>query len=240
MKGNMQWIAGLVLLLAAGAAGWWFGTRTFSDVSGSTSESASSTENHATSGAGDVSPAPRYAAARVYGSPRYLTDFALHDAQGKPFGRARLLGEWHLVFFGFTSCPDICPTTMATLGALHQQLSEAGGSVPATLFVSVDPERDDGEVMANYASGFHSSFKAATGPHPQLQALTLQMGAPYMNNRPPPDAHAGHGDHAAPQVDHSAAVFLIDDQARLIASFPPPLRVSAMAEDIRRIIDERG
>lgn len=142
--------------------------------------------------------------------PRPLTGFALHDTRNQPFNLARLRGHWSFLFFGYTHCTDVCPTTLATFKQLH---SLAGGVSHGVqyVFVSVDPQRDSAGVLARYVGRFDPEFIGATGNDAELSALTRQMGVYYKRHAP------GRGGNY--EVDHTSVIFLIDPQARLCALF---------------------
>jgi protein SCO1/2 len=158
-----------------------------------------------------------------YPEPRDFGSFQLLDASGAQFGPERWQGQWRLVFFGFTFCPDICPTTMTMLGQLRKQLPE--GQRPIVTFVSVDPERDTPERIGDYARYFDPSFEAATGSPDLLEDLTRRMGIVFHIE----DHEAGDMDYA---VDHSAAILLLNPSGRIHAVFTAPHDPEAMARDI--------
>lgn len=152
--------------------------------------------------------------------PRALGDFALIGADGRALGRSDFEGRWSLVFTGFTHCPDLCPTTLALLAGLRARLPDGG---PRMLFVSVDPERDTPGRIASYLSHFGSGLAGATGTAAEIEAFTRQLGLAQVRN-PGTD-----GDYT---VDHSAALILIDPQARIAGYFMPPHDAGALAADL--------
>jgi protein SCO1/2 len=159
----------------------------------------------------------------VLPSPRPLQPFALTGSDGKPFTLDNLKQNWHFLAIGYTHCPDVCPTTMATFDAIAKQTGSSSDK-PGFVFVSVDPERDTPEKLRQYAGYFNPEFLAATGPHPALKGLTGQLGILY--------AKADNQETAMGYlVDHSASILLIDPQGRLSAIFSPPHDPAAMAED---------
>ncbi len=162
---------------------------------------------------------------------RSLTPFSLTDMNGKPFDLQRLQGKWSFIFFGYTHCPDICPTTLSTLKGSARQLQQSEGNYQGVqfVFISVDPKRDSLEQLKEYVGYFHPDFLAATGDKAQIDALARQVGAIYMFD----------GDTASEDyiVNHSASIVLIDPQARWVARFNPPHRAAAIADDFRRIRD---
>ncbi len=183
----------------------------------------------------DVAPAPPLVSVPV-NPPRRLTDFALLDHHGAPFGRARLEGAWHLMFFGFTRCPDICPPTLAQLGAVQRAIKANEAAPPRVIFVTVDPDYDTPETMALYLANFRLDADGVTGERPQLEALALQLGIYHRaETNPPQDAppahdHGAHSQGAAVTIDHSGQVLLIDPAARLTAILPQPLDPKALAD----------
>lgn len=169
-------------------------------------------------------------AALLLHQPRSLPDFALVDGDGKPYTNARFAGHWTFLYFGYTHCPDACPTTLASLA---QSMHELGGTAhPQVVFISVDPKRDDAKLLKGYAAYFDPAFLAATGSEDQLQTLTQPLGVAYTYG--PADKTGNYS------VDHSVAVFLIDPQGRETAVFSPPLEPKRMAADYRAILAYYG
>jgi protein SCO1 len=124
-------------------------------------------------------------AAQLFPTPRPGGRFRTDTATGEHFSRANLEGQWNLLFFGFTNCPDVCPDTLAMLAQSMRQLELMRRDVkPQVVFVSVDPERDQGELLADYVQWFDSDFVAVTGDERQLLALTRQLGIVYYLEEP--------------------------------------------------------
>ncbi len=168
-------------------------------------------------------------AAQLFPTPRALTEFQMETAAGEPFTRSDLEGQWSLLFFGFTNCPDICPDTLAMLSQAMDQLRlMRREELPQVVFVSVDPERDQGELLEEYVHWFDPEFTAVTGSEEQLQALTRQLGIVYY--RETPDENTGFYN-----VDHSAAVMIVDPQGRLHGRFSHPLVPDDVVADLFRI-----
>ncbi|MDZ7713655.1 MAG: archaetidylserine decarboxylase [Rhodovibrio sp.] len=156
-------------------------------------------------------------AARAFPEPMPLPEFELRTAEGEALTRADFEGQWSLLFFGFTNCPDICPDTLAVLDAVMGDLETMGAdSKPQVVFVSVDPERDDGEALADYVEWFNEDFVGATGPDETLRELTRSVGVTYQLGEP--DADSGYY-----SVDHSASIMIVDPQGRIFGRFAPPL-----------------
>ena len=148
---------------------------------------------------------------------RLLHPFKLTDHNGAVFNEKRLQKKWTLVFFGYTSCPDICPATLYVLNSVQGLLEDETGEVPANMqvvFISVDPERDTTEKLAAYITHFNKQFIGATADKTEIDKLTRQFGAGYIIE---PETAPGHY-----LVSHTSAIFLVDPFGRLIASFSQP------------------
>ncbi len=160
-------------------------------------------------------------------APRALPDFRLVDARGQAFTPERLKGHWNLLFFGYTHCPDVCPTTLATLRQTMQAYRKLGGD-PAdwqVVFVSVDPQRDSPEQLGRYTRYFDPAFVGVTGAPDELRKLALGVGVVYgrVENPKDPDNYL---------VDHSASIIAIDPEGREVAVFSPPHAPQALARDM--------
>lgn len=114
--------------------------------------------------------------------PRDIAEFELRDHTGAAFDRTNFEGRWTFVFFGFVSCPDVCPTSMAVLGAVDRQL-QSGDSELAEQFqgilVSVDPDRDTLETLGAYVTAFSPRFLGVTGSREELVELTTQVNVAF-------------------------------------------------------------
>jgi protein SCO1 len=170
------------------------------------------------------SPAPRLASGTWLPVPRALPDFALVDGSGHPYTRAQLAGAPALVFFGFTHCPDVCPTTLLKLAQVHRQLPSL-----RVVFVSVDPERDTPPLVAQYAQAFDPSFVSLTGEPRAIAELARAFGVAVNRVELP------GGDYT---MDHSAVVFLLDPAGRMVALFTPPLEVAPLSADLRTLLPQ--
>ncbi|MGC4028283.1 MAG: SCO family protein [Steroidobacteraceae bacterium] len=155
--------------------------------------------------------------------PRELAAFSLTDHLGASFTNARLQGEPHLVFFGFTHCPDVCPTTLALLAQLAR---DPAAHTPATLFVTVDPERDDLLTLHRYVDAFDGHFIGLRGEDAQLEPLLQSLGVVRAIQRTPDGLYT---------VDHSATLFYLDGQGRLAAVFTPPFSLPKLRADLTRL-----
>ena len=165
----------------------------------------------------------------VLPEPRDIPAFQLVDQDGRPWGAEQLSGNWSLLFFGFTHCPDICPGTLFDLQQLQEQLEESQPNLRhQVVFVSVDPERDTPERLKEYVHYFSPDFTGVTGCLDVLLPLTRKLGIAYRI--------ADHDDGAAGyNVDHSASVLLMDPEGRLHGVFPAPHDVARMAAELERL-----
>lgn len=165
----------------------------------------------------------------ILNEPRPLEPFTLVDHDGNALTPEQLKGHWTLLFFGYTHCPDICPTTLAVLKGVAQKL-ESDPELAAstrTLFVSVDPKRDTPEQLKQYITYFNPAFVAATGSRNEIDTLTMQVGAVYMF-----EGDTSRDDYI---VNHSATILLIDPQGRFFARFNAPHTASGIADTYRRV-----
>ncbi len=159
----------------------------------------------------------------LFPDPKPLTAFALTDHMNRVFDLASLKGKWSFLFFGFTHCPDICPTTLAVLARARDSIAKhtVGTQDIQFVFVSVDPNRDTASKLRQYVDYFDTTFLGVTGDNAQIGNLAGQLGAAYQVVITP-------GIENYP-VYHSAAVFLLDPQARYHAVFTPPLDAEAIS-----------
>jgi protein SCO1/2 len=154
------------------------------------------------------------------GEPLSVTGFV--DAQGKSADPQQLRGHWSLVFFGYTSCPDVCPTTLATLAAVARDPASgiADHSVQV-VFVSVDPKRDTPQRLKDYLAAFDARFVGLTGPRAALERLASQVGAGY--------------EASDSGFDHSTSVFIVDPQGRTAAVLLHPSDPARIIADLASV-----
>jgi protein SCO1 len=171
-------------------------------------------------------PSGQLPAATLINDTQPLPVFALHRSGGA-LTDADLLGHWTLLDFGYTFCPDICPTTLATLKDIETRLATAGIAAPQVVFVSVDPARDTPKRLADFVHFFDPGFIGATGSDAELAALAKHLGVQYQRHDETDKQHY--------TVDHGAVVYLIDPQGRLKATFSWPHDPAAIVRDYVRI-----
>ena len=175
---------------------------------------------------------PIVQSAAVYPRPRVLAPFALVADNGHPFDMQSLSGHWSLVFFGYTACPDLCPATLALLAQVDSKLADLPTELrPHVLMITVDPQRDDPAKLGAYVRFFAPSFQGLTGAPGAVADAAAAFGVAYRRGS---DSGGGYA------VDHSAAVYLVDPDARLRAVFMPPQQTALLASDYRAIVAARA
>ena len=170
----------------------------------------------------------------LFPDPKPLTAFALTDHKNRVFDLAGLKGKWSFLFFGFTHCPDICPTTLAILARARDNIakSRVGADDVQFVLISVDPNRDTAGKLGQYVAYFDTTFLGVTGNDAQIGNLARQLGAPYqvefklgMENYP---------------VYHTTTVFLVDPRARYHAMFTPPLDAETISRRFKVLRELEG
>jgi len=152
-------------------------------------------------------------------TPRDVGDFSLVDHRGDAFSPERLEGEWTLIFFGFTNCPDICPTTMAFLDRFIGELAGTEAENTEVVMISVDPARDSVEQLSSYVPYFNEDFTGVTGEFLELFRLATNLNTPFRKG-------PGQGEDYV--VDHSANVVLINPRGDYHGFFKAPLDMAKM------------
>jgi protein SCO1 len=187
------------MALCAGAAGLWLGHRVEHRV-------------------------PQLSAGTWLDAPRDIGSLSLTDDAGAPFTQARLRGAPTLVFFGFTHCPDVCPTTLYTLSQL---LRAAPVAQLRVAFITVDPERDTPAALKRYLAAFGTGPQliGLTGAAPAIAQAAEHFEVTYNRVALP------GGDYT---MDHSAVLFLLDAAGHMVAVFTPPFDTAALRQDLQR------
>ena len=162
--------------------------------------------------------------ALVLPAPNPVPEFDLVDQYGEPIDHTVFEGQWDLVFFGFTNCPDVCPMTLQVLAEARKTLVEEGQSeLPRIVLVSVDPERDTPEVLGQYVDYFGEGNLGITGTLAEVTKLTSGLGI-YFERQPSDDENYA--------VDHSAAVLVINPAGGFEALFSGPHIVDNYVHDL--------
>ncbi|MDA7746292.1 SCO family protein [Psychromonas sp.] len=176
--------------------------------------------------------------ALVLTEPRILLpDFAFHKAGKIAFTNESLKNKWTLFFVGYTFCPDICPTTLSQLDRIYPNLTNNANTTTQVVFVSVDPNRDKAEQLADYVHYFNQNFIGVTGTHQQLWPFVTQLGLIYSI------VEEGESEDAYYLVDHSASIVLINPAGEFHATFKSVVNkqgvhnvdMDLMVEDIKKI-----
>jgi protein SCO1 len=154
--------------------------------------------------------------------------FELTSQDGERVGSEDFPGRILAVFFGFTACPDVCPLTLSHLSRAFQEMGEDGEGVQV-LLITVDPERDTPERLAQYLELFHPSFLGLTGTEEEIREVADAFGAFFVK--------VGEGDQYT--VDHTARTYIIDTQGRIPLTFPITATPDEMARDLTRLLEGR-
>jgi protein SCO1/2 len=157
-------------------------------------------------------------------------DFTLDSAQG-PVALKDLRGKVVLMYFGYASCPDVCPTALATAAQAVAALDPSELAQVRMLFVSVDPERDTPEKLKDYAAYFHPSLTGVTGTAEQLDEVVARYGASYKKGEKKED-----GSYA---VDHSSFTYVIGQNGKLAASLPHGTAAKDVLAEVRKLLAEQ-
>ena len=157
--------------------------------------------------------------------------FTLTDQHGNRKSLADFRGKVVLLYFGYTFCPDVCPTDMSAIGRLITMLGAAGDKLQP-IFITLDPERDTPEVLDNYATAFHPRFVALRGSEDEVRRVATAYKIFFEKFTP-----AGSSTYV---IDHMAFIFLLDREGKYVAFFPPGTTVERMAVMVRELLAPPG
>ncbi|HXF61008.1 MAG TPA: SCO family protein [Caldilineaceae bacterium] len=157
-------------------------------------------------------------------SPREAQDFTLMTSTGEPMSLSDFRGRYVLLYFGYTYCPDVCPTTLNDLANMVKALGDKRAENVQVILVSVDPERDTPEHLAAYLPAFHADFLGMTGTVEQIQAVASQFGIYF--------EHHEADEQGNYMVDHTSAVTVIDPDGQVRMVFPYGVTGADMAADL--------
>lgn len=194
---NFSWAMALIATMAfAGYAGW----RTFG-------------------------PQQQVPTAKQISQSLIKSEFELIDHQGNPVTDEDYRGKWLLVFFGFTNCPDVCPTRLNQIAVVMDNLGDKAAKVQP-LFITVDPERDTPERMAEFVGAFDSRITGLTGTPEQMTASTKSFKAYYAKavQETAPDGYT---------MEHTASLYLIDPKGRFVRPYSYNATIEEMSDDLR-------
>lgn len=153
-------------------------------------------------------------------------NFSLVDQNDKPFTQADLKGKWNLVFFGYTHCPDVCPTALNDLSLALDRLGDRKNDV-GIVFISVDPDRDTPAVLKSYVDSFGGPIEALTGPAAAVAQAAKDYRVYYAKH---PRSDGGY------DMDHSALIYIMDPQGRFTATFTPDDTPDTMASRLKKLL----
>jgi protein SCO1/2 len=156
--------------------------------------------------------------------PRDIGEFALVDHHGAVFDAGRLKGQWTVIFFGFTHCPDVCPTTLSELARLADQLEDSEADATQVVMVTVDPARDTPDRLSEYVPYFNPDFIGVTGEFEQILTVAQRLNAPFRK------VSAADGSY---QMEHSANVVLMNPMGDYHGFFRAPLDIPKMRVTLR-------
>lgn len=164
-------------------------------------------------------------------TPRALPDVPLMTLDGEVFGPQFFAGKWTMVLFGYTFCPDICPTALSELKQVYQALPAEAHAQMGVTMVSVDPNRDTPQRMQQYVTYFDPSFTGMTGEIDAVQAASSVIGLPFV---------PGDTDQAFYTVVHSGNLALIDPEGQQVGFVRGPLKVKELGEVLPKLFSSRG
>lgn len=181
-------------------------------------------------GGSKTEPATRYHAQKI---DRPAPELKLTDHHGRPFSLDQLRGKLVLISFGFTSCPNICPTTLGNLASAYRGLTDAEKRRVQVVFVTVDPERDTVAKLAEYVPFFHSSFLGLTGTASEIARAAKGFGVFYAK-----EFLAGSDARNSYTINHSSNTFLIapDGKWLLLYDYDGTGHPDAVREDVQKIL----
>lgn len=181
--------------------------------------------------AGAALAKPYSARGSLIDPPVPAQDFTLTDGQGASWRLSDQQGKLVLMFFGYTTCPDICPATLGTLQQLRRRLGAQAGDVQV-VFVTVDPQRDTPDRIGKYAAAFDPTFAALTGSEAELEPVWKAYGVWRAVNE-----NAGGAGYL---VDHSTRTYLIDRAGNLRATYSFGAPLEDLVQDMRHFLKEKA
>ena len=163
---------------------------------------------------------------------RPLVDFKLLDNKNELFTKNDLLGHWTILFFGFTHCPGICPTTMTELAKVSQEMKQMKATEPTYIMVSIDPQRDSPSRLNAYVKSFNPNFLGLTGSETEINKLMQDLNIVYIKTYNKQETSAEY------EIEHSGTLMLVNPQGELAAFFSMPHQSNLIALDLIKIINQ--
>lgn len=167
---------------------------------------------------------------KLFPQGKSFSGFQLTSHLGETWNSDTFKGDYSVVFFGFSNCPDICPTTLLDMQKIDKSLKQQGLPSPRFIFVSVDSDRDTPEVLNDYINFFNPEFFALTGDAPNILSLATQLGVAY-------NIEAHQPGDLVYDVDHASALFIINPQGQRIGLFSAPHNVELITQDLATLIE---
>lgn len=216
-----------VAAVAAMSAGFWF-----SSLQRSADETSTEKQKALAEARESFSPIQ----GSILSPARKIVIPELSKDNGEIFTLDDLKGHWSLLFFGYTNCPDICPVTLGVVAKAKKTALAINHMFPDVIFVSVDPDRDKVDMLADYVQYFDKDFTGVTGDKAMIKALTLQMSVVYMKV-PVDNGTSVNSDDSTYNVDHSSSLLLVNPEGRLVAFFNPPHDAKTILKDFQTVVN---
>jgi protein SCO1/2 len=163
-----------------------------------------------------------------------VPEFKLTRMDGKPFERKNLLGKWTFLYFGYTLCPDVCPTELTALAEVAELLRKEGVQSWQEIFVSVDPERDTPEQLAKFVTYFDPKIIGATGTEAELRQMAKPLGVGWEKASLPTANDAASSSYL---INHTTSILLVSPDATVIGVYPTPHDPNAMVDVFLKVIN---
>lgn len=167
---------------------------------------------------------------KLFPQGKPFSGFQLTSHLSKPWNQDNFKNAYSVVFFGFSNCPDICPTTLLDMQKINKKLNQQQKVSPRFIFVSVDPDRDTPEVLNEYINFFNPEFHALSGDAPNILSLASQLGVAYkVADHQPGDLIY--------DVDHASALFIINPDGERIGIFTAPHDIELITQDLITLME---
>ena len=178
-----------------------------------------------------ISKTPVLETGKALAQPMELVAFDLVDHTGKPFQYKDLKEEWSLIFFGYSKCPDVCPTTVFKLTEIYRILDEDKviKQQPQVIFISIDPDRDNPETLKKYLASFNPEFIGVTGTLDEIKKLTAKLSVYFQKI-------GDEDENYLYEMNHTAGLFLTNPDGKLVASFKPTATPKELSLDVKKAL----